>query len=98
MVRWFLFAIISAASLIASVTMGYGGASTIQAIRDAVVAKCSFLPTVSTISAILAINDPTLQTASQVSSAVCAAITASKNKRGPPNVSGVVIRGCPVMR
>ena len=69
----------------------------VKAIQDAIVAKCSFLPTVSTISAILAMNDPTLQTTDQVSSATCAAIAASKNKRSPPTVSGIVIRGCPVM-
>ena len=86
-----------AAAFVASATAGES-TLTIRGIQNATVSQCSFLPMASTISAVLAKNNSTLQTEAQVVAAVCAAVDAKSNKRAPPLVDGVVIRGCPVRR
>ncbi len=97
MLRRFLAIAFWAATLAASATAGES-TPTIPGIQNGAAAQCSFLPTARTISAILAKNNATLQTEAQIVSAVCAALDANRNKRAPPVVDGVVIRGCPVRR
>jgi hypothetical protein len=97
MLERFLAVAVWAAALTAPATAGES-TPTIKGIQNGAASQCSFLPTASTISAILAKNNSTLQTEAQVVSAVCGALDANKNKRTPPVVDGVVIRGCPVRR
>jgi hypothetical protein len=97
MLRRFLAIAFWAATLAASATAGES-TPTIRGIQNGAASQCSFLPTASTISAILSKNNATLQTEAQIVSAVCAAVNANNNRRAPPIVDGVVIRGCPVRR
>jgi hypothetical protein len=97
MLRTFLAVAVWAAALAAPATAGES-TPTVRGIQNGAASQCSFSPTAQTVSAILARNNSTLQTEAQVVSAVCAALAASNNKRAPPAVDGVVIRGCLVRR
>jgi hypothetical protein len=97
MLRRFLAIAFWAATLAAPAIAGEG-TPTNQGIQNGAASQCSFLPTARTISAILAKNNSTLETEAQIVSAICAAVNANNNRRAPPIVDGVVIRGCPVRR
>jgi hypothetical protein len=75
--------------------------SIVQQVQQAAVATCSFLPTVATVSNIIAPLVPGAvgpeQLAVSVASQICAAVTGAKAsgalKSNPPTVRGVVIHG-----
>lgn len=67
-------------------------------VQNAAVTACGFLPTATTITSILAVNDPALTTAVAVAQAICAAVAAAPKagaKRGlaKPSIDGVIISG-----
>jgi hypothetical protein len=63
-------------------------------VQAAAVAACGFLPTASTVANILSNNSGTVQSAEQIASLICGAVTPKAGKlRGLPMVNGVVIHG-----
>lgn len=69
------------------------GQTTVQQVQAAAVAACAFLPTATTVASLIASNNPTLNTASAIAAAICAAVTA---KSAPLGGSGPVVAGVPV--
>lgn len=54
---------------------------------------CGFLPTVQTVAAIFNTGSAALDTASEVATAICAAISTPRSAGQPPMVAGVPVQG-----
>lgn len=72
--------------------------STVEKVQHAAEAVCGFLPTIDTVAAIIAANNPAYQTVSAIANGICAAVTAPAlrqlgPRRAPPVVAGVVVHG-----
>jgi hypothetical protein len=69
----------------------------VQTIREQTVRLCGFLPTVETVTALIAVNNPALTTGFIIAKKICAAVTAQKmsliSGDMPVIVDGVVIEG-----
>lgn len=74
----------------------------VQLIQAMVVKSCGFLPTASTVAAILTAGNPTVLTASAIAGSICAAVKASSlvsvygllgGDAEVPTVNGVKIEG-----
>lgn len=73
-----------------------GTEAKIKQVQDQALFYCRFLPTVSTVAAILS-KSPIVNTASSIGSQICDAVTTLPLADGPgdrlPRVNGVVVRG-----
>ena len=90
--------LIAAFMLSGCATPGTTNTDIIKAVREAAVAACGFLPTISTVAEIIASGNPIVATASGIANAICAAVTAlpplaTRKGSAPPTVAGVVIHG-----
>jgi phosphohistidine phosphatase SixA len=71
----------------------------VKAVRDSTVLLCGFLPTVETVVALVAVQNPAVMTAMGIARKICAAVTsAPKTGRiglmsAPVIVDGIVIEG-----
>lgn len=71
-----------------------GGKFSIADAQAAAVKVCSFLPTANTVANIVAAGSPTLNTASAIGDAICAAIAPKAGAgAGKPTVAGVAVEG-----
>lgn len=78
---------------VSACTPSGSGVSVIQADAQLI---CGFLPAVATVEALLNLNSPTLQSATQIAQAICAAVAPKKSVRSVravQSVQGVPIRG-----
>ncbi len=100
--RKFLFAApLIAAVMLSGCATTTGGVDTkvlIEQIRQATVAVCGFLPTVTTVADILLAGNPAIITVGAISNAICEAVKtippqAARRGVAPPSVAGVVIHG-----
>lgn len=64
----------------------------VTTVREATVKICGYLPTVATVTNILAAGDPTVLTATAISTAICAAVK-TQALLGCKQVAGVCIEG-----
>ncbi len=96
------FGAIALAAVAGCATTGGGvGSDTITQIQNAAIKACSFLPTVTTITAILGLHNPTYETVSDIASAICKAVVPAPTpnplsrtaKPAAPTVAGVPIDG-----
>lgn len=69
----------------------------VKAIREKTVELCGFLPTVETVVALVAVNNPAVTTAIVIAKKICMAVSAQKQTliggSHPVIVDGVVIEG-----
>jgi phosphohistidine phosphatase SixA len=69
----------------------------VVAVRETTVLLCGFLPTVETVVALIAVQNPAIMTAAGVARKICAAVSPTKGTMKtnlkPPMVDGVVIEG-----
>jgi hypothetical protein len=69
----------------------------VKTIREKTVEYCGFLPTVETVAALIAVNNPALTTGFIIAKKICAAVTAQKMSllagEAPIIVDGVVVEG-----
>lgn len=68
----------------------------IKFVQEATVNTCAFLPFATTVANIIAAGNPALQTATEIATAICAAVVPPQGlakRRGVPTVSGVEIHG-----
>jgi hypothetical protein len=63
----------------------------LEQVQDRAHTACAFVPTVETIVAIVAANNPALSTAAQIADAICAEV--NKRKAGPVAPGEIIIGG-----
>lgn len=77
--------------------LGWSDNKTVKAVREKTVELCGFLPTIETVVALLAVNNPAAVTAVVIANKICMAVTKSKMSLlagdAPVIVDGVVIEG-----
>jgi hypothetical protein len=77
--------------------LGMSENKTVQVVREKTVELCGFLPTVETVVALLAVNNPAAVTAVVIAKKICTAVTRAKmvtlTGAAPIIVDGVVIEG-----
>jgi phosphohistidine phosphatase SixA len=69
----------------------------VKAVRESTVLLCGFLPTVETVLALIAVQNPAVMTAAGIARKICEAVSPAngtmKTNLRPPMVDGVVIEG-----
>lgn len=94
--RFISIAAICAMPLVMSSCSGQQAEDVIKKAQEVAVQVCSFLPTLTTITNILNLRNPLLQTGTEIGNAVCNAVgpkAAPRSVPGGPKVGGVIVEG-----
>ena len=94
--RFVSIAAICVMPLVMSSCSGQQTEDVIKKAQEVAVSVCSFLPTVTTITNILSLNNPLLKTGTDIGNAICNAVGPKGAPRavpGGPKVGGITVEG-----